>query len=230
MLEFKDTLVTQGTFHIRVPDVVFTQGVSAIMGPSGAGKSTILSAIGGFIPLPAQSLFWQGKDISRLSPAKRPMAVLFQDNNLFPHLSLVRNVALAISSKTRLSAEHKQQVEGALDRVGLAGLGDRRPSDVSGGQQSRAALARVLLQEKPVVLLDEPFSALGPAMKQEMLDLLAELAAERAATVIMVTHDPSDAMRIANRVCVVDNGVATPPMPTSDALAPKGPLSTYLSL
>lgn len=230
MLELRDTVVTQGSFEIRVPDVVFPKGVSAIMGPSGAGKSTLLSAIGGFIALPKQSLFWQGTDISKLHPAKRPMAMLFQDNNLFPHLSLQRNVALAVTSKSRLSAEQKQRVDHALDRVGLTGLGDRRPSDVSGGQQSRAALARVLLRDKPVLLLDEPFSALGPAMKQEMLDLLAELAKERGATVIMVTHDPSDAERIATSVSVVDNGVATPPMPTAVALAPSGPLSTYLSL
>lgn len=229
MLELKKTVVTQGTFHIQLPDLAFDPGVTAIMGPSGAGKSTVLAAIGGFIALRQRSLFWDGVDISQYPPSKRPMAVLFQDNNLFPHLSLFRNVALAVSSKTRLPAPQAELVEQALSRVGLAGMGERRPSDVSGGQQSRAALARVLLQDKPIVLLDEPFSALGPAMKQDMLDLLADLTAERGATVIMVTHDPNDAKRIAHKISVVDRGTATPPMPTETALATGGPLAGYLS-
>lgn len=206
-----------------------TQGVTAVMGPSGAGKSTFLSAIGGFIPVTSGAITWKGADITSLAPAKRPSAVLFQDNNLFPHLTLYRNLALALTGKSRLNPDQDALVLNALNRVGLEGLGNRRPADVSGGQQSRAALARVLLQDKPVLLLDEPFAALGPALKSEMLDLLNELTQDKGTTVLMVTHDPKDAERIAQSVVVVDQGCAQVPIPTATALASDGPLAGYLS-
>ncbi len=229
MLEFRNLIVTQGSFALTVEDMVLDHGITAIMGPSGAGKSTILAALGGFLPVPPRRILWNGADITALPPAKRPSAMVFQDNNLFPHLSLFRNVALAISTKSRLSSDHHARVMSALAKVGLAGLEDRRPADVSGGQQSRAALARVLLQNKPVLLLDEPFSALGPALKDEMLDLLAQITQDHGTLVVMVTHDPQDAERIADQVIVVDHNRAATPMPTAEALAKTGPLAGYLS-
>lgn len=199
------------------------------MGPSGAGKSTFLSAIGGFIPVMSGAITWTGANITGLAPAQRPSAVLFQDNNLFPHLTLYRNLALALTGKSRLNPDQDALVLNALNRVGLEGLGSRRPADVSGGQQSRAALARVLLQDKPVLLLDEPFAALGPALKAEMLDLLNELTQDKGTTVLMVTHDPKDAERIAQSVVVVDQGCAHAPIKTAAALGSDGPLAGYLS-
>lgn len=229
MLEFRNLIVAQGSFALDVEDMVLDHGITAIMGPSGAGKSTILAALGGFLPVPPRRILWNGADITALPPAKRPSAMVFQDNNLFPHLSLFRNVALAISTKSRLSSDQQGRVMQALAKVGLTGLEDRRPADVSGGQQSRAALARVLLQNKPVLLLDEPFSALGPALKDEMLDLLAQIAQDHGTIVVMVTHDPQDAERIADQVIVVDHNRAAAPMPTAEALAKTGPLAGYLS-
>lgn len=229
MLEFRNLTVAQGSFALTVEDMVLDRGITAIMGPSGAGKSTLLAALGGFLPVATPSILWKGEDITALSPAKRPSAMVFQDNNLFPHLSLFRNVALAISTKSRLSSDQQGRVMQALAKVGLTGLEDRRPADVSGGQQSRAALARVLLQNKPVLLLDEPFSALGPALKDEMLDLLAQITQDHGTLVVMVTHDPQDAERIADQVIVVDHNRAAAPMPTAEALAKTGPLAGYLS-
>jgi len=159
------------------------------------------------------------------------MAMLFQDNNLFPHLSAERNVALALTQRRYLSSIQQEQVKAALSRVGLSGFEAHKPGELSGGQQSRVALARVLLQDKPMLLLDEPFTALGPALKNEMLDLLQTLAQERQATVLMVTHDPNDALRIADETLLLSDQVLSPPQPTQQVMAsPPQALAAYLGL
>ncbi|KIC20016.1 ATP-binding cassette domain-containing protein, partial [Leisingera sp. ANG-S3] len=122
-----------------------------------------------------------------------------------------------------------RQVEAALARVGLGGMGARKPAALSGGQQSRVALARVLVQGRDILLLDEPFAALGPALKAEMLDLVAELARESGATVLMVSHDPNDARRIADQVVLVAEGRAHEPQATAELLNnPPPALKAYL--
>lgn len=201
----------------------------AVIGPSGAGKSTLIEAVAGFRPVASGRVSWDGLDITDLSPGRRPLAMLFQDGNLFPHLSLAQNVGLGLRTDLRLSPDQRARVAQALARVGLAGLEDRRPANVSGGQQSRAALARVLVQDRPLLLLDEPFAALGPALKAEMLDLLAALADETGATLVMITHAPEDARRIAGQVVVVAEGQAYPPRPTAQVLDDPPPaLRAYL--
>jgi thiamine transport system ATP-binding protein len=204
-------------------------GTTAILGPSGAGKSTLLAGIAGFLPAQAGRLFWDNQDITDVSPANRPVAVLFQDNNLFPHLTIAQNVGLALSPKLTLNDSQSTQIKSVLNRVGLAGFGARKPAALSGGQQSRAALARVLMQDRPLVLLDEPFGALGPALKDEMLDLCVEVFAETARTVLMVTHDPSDAKRIATSVIGVTSEQVFAPCETAKffEMLPKG-LAEYL--
>ena len=152
--------------------------------------------IGGYFVPTSGRIFWNQTDIGAMPPGKRPVSTLFQDNNLFPHLTVAQNVGLALKPDLRLGAEEKGWVEAALAEVGLEGFAGRKPGTLSGGQASRAALARVLLQSRPLILLDEPFSALGPAMRREMLDLVAEKLKGR--TVLMVTHDPEDAKQIAD--------------------------------
>ena len=178
MLELDKVVLRSGTFELSADLRVDGGAIVAVIGPSGAGKSTLLNAIAGFQPVAEGQVKWQGSDITRAAPSNRPVATLFQDNNLFPHLTLAQNVGFGLRPTLRLSSSDKTQVEHALQRVGLQGMGARKPADISGGQQSRAALARVLLQKKPLILLDEPFAALGPAMRNEMLDLVAELAKE----------------------------------------------------
>jgi thiamine transport system ATP-binding protein len=202
---------------------------AAVIGPSGAGKSTLLGAVAGFVPVTAGRVLWAGADISRAAPGDRPLSILFQDNNLFPHMTAFQNVALGLRPDLRLTADQRSRVEQALDRVGLAGLGMRRPAELSGGQQGRVALARVLLRDRPLLLLDEPFSALGPALKAEMLDLVTEVAAEAGLTVLMVTHDPADAERLGGLTVLVDDGVAHPPVETRALFAdPPDALRAYL--
>ena len=149
------------------------------------------------------SLILAGRDITNAQPGARDMAILFQDNNLFPHLTIAQNVGLGICPALRLTSDETAQVHKALQRVGLTNFGSRKPSELSGGQQSRAALARALVQSKTWMILDEPFAALGPALRAEMLDLVAEVADETNAGIMMVTHAPEDARRIADSVVFV---------------------------
>ncbi len=202
----------------------------AVLGPSGAGKSTLLDVIAGF-RVPARGrVTWDGVDLTCAPPQGRPVSILFQDGNLFPHLTLSRNLGLALRPDGRRpDATARARIEAALDRVGLTGLGDRRPGTLSGGQMGRAALARLLLQDRPVLLLDEPFAALGPALKTEMLALVAEVADELGALTLLVTHDPADARRFAGQVVLVAEGVAHPPADTAALLDDPPPaLRDYL--
>lgn len=201
----------------------------AVIGPSGSGKSTLLSLIGGFLAPDRGAVRWNGQDITGLPPGQRPISFLFQDQNLFPHLSVAQNVGLGLRPDLRLTAAQWQRVSQVLADVGLAGLGQRRPASLSGGQQSRVALARVLLRARPILLLDEPFSALGPALKAEMLTMLRQIADQTGATVLMVTHDPMDASAFAPRTIVIDSGIARPPTDTGPLLADPPPdLRAYL--
>jgi thiamine transport system ATP-binding protein len=155
--------------------------------------------------------------------------MLFQDNNLFPHLTVAQNTGLGLRPNLRLSADEHTKVTAALTRVGLSEMTDRKPAQLSGGQQSRVALARVLVQSRPLILLDEPFAALGPALKTEMLNLVAELLTDTGATLLMVSHDPKDARHIADQTILVANGTAHPPQDTQTLLdSPPDALKAYL--
>jgi thiamine transport system ATP-binding protein len=224
-------VIRQDDFELCADWAVPEGAKVAVIGPSGAGKSTLLNVIAGFFAAEEGRVLWQGEDITGKPPAARPVAMLFQDNNLFPHLTVAQNVALGIRPDMRLTGEDHTRVAQALARVGLEGLGARRPGSLSGGQQSRAALARVLVQRKPLILLDEPFAALGPALKADMLDLVAALADETGATLLMVSHEPRDARRIAESVIVVAEGRAAPPQAVAEVLDnPPEALRAYLGL
>lgn len=229
MLISEGLQLRQGAFELSV-DVGFAEGkVTALIGPSGAGKSTLLAAFAGFLAPVAGRVLWDTLDLTELAPGARPMSVLFQDNNLFPHLTIAQNVGLGLRPDLRLGPDEMDQVASALTEVGLEGFGARKPGALSGGQQSRAALARVLLADRPVVLLDEPFAALGPALKADMLDLVRDKLAAKGRTLIMVTHDPADATRIADEVVLIADGVATKPVATKDLFDhPPPALAAYL--
>jgi thiamine transport system ATP-binding protein len=229
MLALERLLVTQGDFRLAADLSVPAGAICAIVGPSGAGKSTLLNVIAGFFPATEGRVLWEGAPLDLLHPGERPVSIVFQDNNLFPHLTVFQNVALGLRPSLKLPPEETRMVENALSRVGLAGLGARRPAELSGGQQSRVALARVLVRRKPLLLLDEPFAALGPALRAEMLDLVKSVATEAGATVLMISHDPGDARRIADLTIYLGEGRAHPPVPTADLFAAPPPaLAAYL--
>jgi thiamine transport system ATP-binding protein len=144
--------------------------------------------------------------------------MVFQDHNLFAHLDVATNVGLGISPALRLEPSDRDRVAAALARVGLEDFGQRLPGQLSGGERQRVALARCLVRDRPVLLLDEPFAALGPALRREMLDLIADIHRERAMTVLLVTHQPEDARRIASRTAFVHDGRILAVRPTDDLL------------
>ena len=227
MLEL-DLTITQDDFTLRADCAIAPGARVAVIGPSGAGKSTLLAALAGLIPSQGRIL-WQGARIDGLPPSQRPLSILFQDHNLFPHLSVFDNVALGIDPTLKRSDDLRARVMQALGDVGLGDLSARKPGQLSGGQISRAGLARALLRDKPILLLDEPFAALGPALKAEMLDLVARVTGARGITLLMVTHDPADARRICPQTVLVAEGRAHPPAPTQALLdAPPPALAAYL--
>lgn len=229
MLHLDHLRLTQDGFSVSANWHLPAGSRLALLGPSGAGKSTLLMGLAGFVAPSAGRILWQGRDLAALTPAQRPVSILFQDQNLFPHLSVAQNLGLAINPRLRLNAIDLARVEAVLDRLGLQGLGARKPANLSGGQLGRAALGRVLLQARPLLLLDEPFAALGPALKADLLGLVADLAAEDGTTVILVTHDPADARRFAGGVALVHDGVADAPVATDAIFADPPPaLREYL--
>lgn len=229
MLELEKVRVDKGAFRLSADLSIQTGARVAIIGPSGAGKSTLINAIAGFEPLASGAIRFKGSDIGVKEPGQRPIAILFQDQNLFPHLTLSQNAALGLNPNLRLSAQDHARVDHALDQVGLADFRKRLPANVSGGQQSRAALARMSLQARDIVLLDEPFAALGPALKADMLDLVASHCDRTNATLLMVSHDPTDALRLCPQSILVADNMARTPQDTRDLLDDPPPaLRAYL--
>ncbi|NIG87450.1 thiamine ABC transporter ATP-binding protein ThiQ [Serratia symbiotica] len=178
----------------------------AVLGPSGAGKSTLLSLIAGFLPTTSGKLVLNGADHTVTPPAKRPVSMLFQENNLFAHLTLEQNIGLGLDPGLHLSADQQQQLAQIARQVGLEEQLPRLPSQLSGGQRQRAALARCLIRQRPILLLDEPFSALDPALRHEMLQLLLAVCEQRKLTLLMVSHNLEAAVRIAPRTLLVVDG------------------------
>ena len=220
----KESYLTISTNISLEPDKIY-----AVVGPSGAGKSTFLNLISGFASISSGSIILNGQEISHLPPAKRSVSILFQDNNLFPHLSVWRNLALAVTHWPKISRDNEEKLKAVMSEVGILGLENRKPSQLSGGQQSRVALARVLLQKNKILLLDEPFSALGPSLKDQMLELIKKIAKNKKLLVLMVTHEPADAKKVASQTLVVKDKKVHPPLITEKALDPiNGPLADYL--
>ena len=220
----KESYLTISTNISLEPDKIY-----AVVGPSGAGKSTFLNLISGFASISSGTIIWNGQEISNLPPAKRSVSILFQDNNLFPHLSVWRNLALAVTHWPKISRDNEEKLKAVMSEVGILGLENRKPSQLSGGQQSRVALARVLLQKNKILLLDEPFSALGPSLKDQMLELIKKIAKNKKLLVLMVTHEPADAKKVASQTLIIKDKKVHPPLSTEKALDPlNGPLADYL--
>lgn len=203
----------RGGQTMRFDTHIASDAITAIIGPSGAGKSTLLDLIAGF-EVPASGRILIGdQTVTELSPVDRPVSMVFQENNLFAHLTVETNIGLGIRPDLVRSQEDRVVIDNALHRVGLEGYGQRQPGSLSGGERQRVAIARALVRRKPVLLLDEPFAALGPRLRRDMLELIRELQAETGMTTAIVTHQPDEAVEIAGSIIFVAAGetVATEP-------------------
>jgi len=212
------------TFHYEDMRMEFDLAVAkgeflGIIGPSGSGKSTLLNLIAGFETPAAGRVMIAEADVTSLAPAERPVSMIFQDNNSFAHLDVWTNVALGLSPSLTLDAAQRKQIDDALRVTGLADYSRRKPGELSGGERQRIAIARALVRDKPALLLDEPFTALGPKLRRDMLDLVLALHRERGLTTLMVSHHPEDARQAADRTAFIADGRILAVAPTADLFA-----------
>jgi thiamine transport system ATP-binding protein len=221
MIELEDATFRYEDMVMRFTLAVPKKSFTAVIGPSGAGKSTLLSLIAGFERPLAGSIRIGGRNMAGVPPDRRPVTMIFQDNNVFTHLDVWRNVAIGVSPALRLTGEQRANIDEALHRVGIFGLRHRLPGEVSGGERQRVAIARALVRNRPVLLLDEPFAALGPALRRDMLDLLREVQSEKALTVVMVSHQPEDARHAATHTALLDGGRILAMRPTRELFRSK---------
>src|ERR671923_1049180 len=199
----------------RFDDVIAVDDVSleipkgsffALLGPSGCGKTTSLRMIGGFEEPTQGEIFLAGRSVTGLPSYKRDVNTVFQSYALFPHLSLFENVAFGLRRKGVRKQQLRGRVEEMLKLVGLAGLGNRKPRQLSGGQQQRVALARALVNKPQVLLLDEPLGALDLKLRKQMQLELKAIQHDIGITFVHVTHDQEEAMTMADRIAVMNNG------------------------
>lgn len=216
------------SFDLSVP----ASSVVVVIGPSGAGKSTLLDLIAGFKMPTSGRILIGDDDVSGLPPAARPVSVVFQENNLFAHLDVAANVGLGRRPDLHLTEEDRALVAAAVERVGLAGKEKRKPASLSGGERQRVAVARALVRRRPVLLLDESFGSLGPALRDSMLGLVSDLHRETGMTIIMVSHNPDDAIRLSAHLVFVEGGRVAEEGPADKLLSPDGPavLRAYLGV
>jgi len=186
--------VTDASFDVALGEVV------ALTGPSGCGKSTLLRAISGLEPLTSGSVRWAGEDLAQVPPHKRGFGLMFQDGQLFAHMTVAKNVAYGLRAKQFSKDERQGRVAELLELVGLPDYGGRAVTELSGGERQRVALARSLAPKPRLLLLDEPLSALDRQLRERLAGELATLLRATGTTAILVTHDPYEADTVADRV------------------------------
>ena len=201
-LAFGDTKVLEGVNLDIQPGEFF-----AFLGPSGSGKSTLLRAIAGFGPTPEGRILIGDRDVVGLDPWTRNVGMVFQSYALWPHMSVRDNVGFGLKERKVPSAQIRKKVDAALELVELAHLADRMPNQLSGGQQQRIALARTVVVEPDVLLLDEPLSNLDASLRVHMRRELLRLQRQLGLTTIFVTHDQEEANTTSDRMAVLDGGV-----------------------
>ncbi|MFS2055086.1 ABC transporter ATP-binding protein, partial [Variovorax sp. CT11-76] len=178
----------------------------ALLGPSGSGKTSILMSIAGFELPDAGSIAIDGRDVTYLPASQRNLGMVFQKYTLFPHLSVLDNVAFGLKMRGVARAERHRLAEQALATVRLEGYGKRMPAQLSGGQQQRVALARAIVYKPKVLLMDEPLSALDKNLREEMQLEIKRLQSQLGITVVFVTHDQGEALTMADRVAILNQG------------------------
>lgn len=180
--------------------------LTALLGPSGSGKTTVMKLIAGLLAPDAGDIWLDGQSITTLPPDKRSVVMVFQNALLFPHLTVAENVGFGLRMRGVPTAQAQSEVEAMLARVHLQDLGPRKPAQLSGGQAQRAALARALVLRPKVLLLDEPLSNLDASLRDDMRSLIRDLQRETGVTMLVVTHDQSEAVVLADRIALLLDG------------------------
>lgn len=178
----------------------------SILGPSGCGKTTLLRMIAGFDEPTAGTIAIRGKDVRGVPPNRRPVNLVFQHLALFPMMNVANNIGFGLKRRGMLSSEIKKRTRAILESVDLAGYDDKRINQLSGGQKQRVAIARCLVMEPSVLLLDEPLGALDLKLREQMKVELKKLQAKVGTTFIYITHDQSEALVMSNQIAVMNNG------------------------
>ncbi|REG86996.1 ATP-binding cassette domain-containing protein [Marinomonas pollencensis] len=191
-------------FHAAY-EVSISPGMTTLLGASGEGKSTLLHLLGGYLK-GRGSVSYLGEDFSKSAPFERPISTLFQSDNLFPQLTVWQNVAIGLEPSMRLTDEQRGKVAWALEQTQLIAKQDQYPQALSGGQAQRVAIARALVRKKPILLLDEPFSALDPMLREEMLNLVNTVTQQFQLTTVLVSHLPAEALQVGGQVMLIAGG------------------------
>ena len=173
-------------FSIKKGEVV------TIEGPSGVGKSTLINLISGFLVPERGEILWLNKRIDNLQPNERPTSTIFQNNNLFEHLSCFDNVCLGVSSNLKISSREKENINSLFSELGITKIMERMPNEISGGQEARVSIIRALMTKKPILLLDEPVSSLDQETREETLKIIKKTSKKYNLTLIIVSHHRDD--------------------------------------
>lgn len=205
MLEIKNLKFSYQNLHFQF-NFNLKQGEKiGIGGKSGAGKSTLLSLISGFLTPHGGDILYKGKSILPLKISKRPLALLFQENNLFNHLNVEQNILLGLRHSLKANENEAKKIQRVLKLVELDGFAKRSIDELSGGQKQRVAIARILLQNKPILLLDEPFSALDYELRLEIWQLIHKLSTQHNLSVIIISHQLEELKASLDRVLILEN-------------------------
>lgn len=194
-----------GVEHINLE--IYSGEIVTLLGPSGCGKTTILRAIGGFHDITAGDILVDGVSVAGMPPEKRPTAMVFQSYNLWPHMTIYENLAFGMKLRKIPKDEIRRDITKILELVSMPGCEKKYPSQMSGGQQQRIAIARSLLLKPALLLLDEPFSALDAKIRLQMREELKKIQSDLGITVVFVTHDQEEAMSLSHRIVVMNKGI-----------------------
>jgi ABC-type Fe3+/spermidine/putrescine transport system ATPase subunit len=207
-IEVRSLVKTYGdVYALKNVDLDIADGeYFVLLGPSGGGKTTLLRSIGGFIRPDSGTVQIKGKNVDNLPPDKRPTSMVFQGFALFPHMTVYENIGYGLKLRSVEKSIIHDRVIKMMDLVGLSGLSDRKPHELSGGQQQRVQLARALILENDVLLLDEPLSALDAQLRKDMCIELKRLQKTVGISFVHVTHNQEEAMSVADRIAIIADG------------------------
>lgn len=213
----------QFSYAVDVSPMEFNLSVNAgevlsVVGPSGAGKSTLINLIAGFLQAASGDVCIDGRSIVNDEVSVRPVSIVFQQFNLFPHLDIFSNVALGLSPSLRLNKDQSHRISEIIETLGLSSLESRKPAQLSGGQQQRVALARAMVRDRPILLLDEAFTALGPSLRKDLLQQVRQLVVEHQMMAISISHQPLDATHVSDRIAFIDQGRVVEVGPVNECL------------